>query len=281
MWAPGVPGGNGALHTYWLPVKTSLKSMVWYTGDKPTAASADTPGRWCLGMEDGAASGWPGTDWVEDILLQQAGPRQYEKWVNGTLPWTHDDVREAWRTWGEMVGAGDRERAAKLLTTGFAEDCASTGRLEHQGSFRAGHWRAAGGDYVPSAEVIPGAGPEAGAWEVSGDLAALLTDNPYARQLIRHLADPATDLPDHTVNRAATPDPGQGTLEGRIAGTLREDGPIRCWDASDAMPRTLRDAFHQAVLRHLVEPQALDEQLRHLQGLAVEQRLPVCGGGDR
>ncbi|MEV5338870.1 extracellular solute-binding protein [Streptomyces sp. NPDC052676] len=279
MWAPRVPGRTGTLHTYWLPIKTSLKSMVWYTGDKPTAPSAGDPEKWCLGMEDGAASGWPGTDWIEDILLQQAGPEQYEKWVNGTLPWTHDDVREAWRTFGEMAGAGDRERAARLLTTGFGADCATTGRLEHQGSFRAGHWRAAGGDYVPSAEVIPGAGSDAGAWEVSGDLAALLTDNPDARQLIRHLADPATDLPDHTVNRAAAPGPGQDTIEARIDRTLREDGPTRCWDASDAMPRTLRDAFHQAVLRHLVEPDTLDDRLRQLQRLTTEQRLRVCGGG--
>ncbi|MFD7459211.1 MULTISPECIES: ABC transporter substrate-binding protein [unclassified Streptomyces] len=277
MWAPEVPVEGRGTHTYWLPVKTSLKSMVWYTGEKPTVESAGAPERWCLGLEDGATSGWPGTDWVEDVLLQQAGPRAYANWVNGELAWTDPRVRKAWTTWGEMVGAGDTDRVARMLTTGFGAPCAGTGRLEHQGSFRAGHWQRQGGEYVPSAEVIPEAGPDAGAWEVSGDLAALLTPKEEARELIRYLADPETPLPDYSANKKSAPDPGQDATERRIGGILREEGRTRCWDASDAMPRTLRDAFHQAVLRHLVEPEALEEQLRELDQLSVEQNLRVCG----
>jgi alpha-glucoside transport system substrate-binding protein len=229
-------------------------------------------------MEDGATSGWPGTDWVEDILLQQAGPREYERWVNGEQGWTHPRVRKAWTTWGEMVGAGDPDRVGRMLTTGFGEACAGTGRLEHQGSFRAGHWQQQGGDYVPSAQVIPGIGPDAGAWEVSGDLAALLSPKEEARELIRYLADPDTALPAHSANKKAAPDPGQNATERRIGGILREEGRTRCWDASDAMPRTLRDAFHQAVLRYLADPDSLEAQLRELDQLSVERNLRVCSG---
>ncbi|HZF88753.1 ABC transporter substrate-binding protein [Streptomyces sp.] len=283
IWAPEVtvPGLGG--HTYWLPVKTGLKSMVWYAGDRPTTRSAAGPERWCLGMESGATSGWPGTDWVEDILLQQAGPAVYADWANGRLPWTDAAVRKAWTTWGEMAGAGGR-RAEEALTAGFGADCAP-GRLEHQGSFRAGHWQRAGGDYVHFAEVVPDAGPRAGAWEVSGDLAALLDPTPEARQLIRYLADPGTALPQHTANKAA-PEGGQGGTADEVGKILRgETGGSRCWDASDVMPRATRDAFHQAVLRYLVEPEGLDDRLRELEELdEVEelntgQELPVCGGG--
>ncbi|MFE0425814.1 extracellular solute-binding protein, partial [Streptomyces sp. NPDC058953] len=96
IWAPEVtvPGREGR-NTYWLPVKTGLKSMVWYSGERPTAESAGDPERWCLGMESGATSGWPGTDWVEDILLQQAGPRVYEKWANGGGVWSPPPRGEA------------------------------------------------------------------------------------------------------------------------------------------------------------------------------------------
>jgi alpha-glucoside transport system substrate-binding protein len=278
IWAPEVtvPDREGR-HRYWLPVKTGLKSMVWYAGQRPTVQSAAAPDRWCLGMESGATSGWPGTDWVEDILLQQAGPRVYEDWANGKLSWANDAaVRKAWTTWGEMVGAGDGRRVAQALTTGFGADC-PPGRLEHQGSFRAGHWQKAGGDYVHSSEVIPGTGPDAGAWEVSGDLAALLNPTDEARKLISHLADPGTALPDHTANKAAAPDSTEDELQEEIGEILRGEGRrTRCWDASDAMPRALRDAFQQAVLRYLVEPAELDAQLSELDKLRKPQSLPVC-----
>ncbi|MFJ6654828.1 ABC transporter substrate-binding protein [Streptomyces sp. NPDC091377] len=277
IWAPRMTVPDRAdPHTYWLPVKAGLKSMVWYTGGAPpTVESAGGAERWCLGMESGATSGWPGTDWVEDILLQQAGPQVYEEWANGRLAWTDPAVRRAWTTWGDLVGAGG-EPAGRALTTGYATDCADR-RLEHQGSFRAEHWRARGGDYVHSSEVVPGAGPDAGAWEVAGDLAALLNPTEEARQLIRYLADPGTALPAYPANEAAAPTGGlDGTREEIGAVLLGAQRQTRCWDASDVMPRPLRDAFHRAVLRHLVEPEALDTQLRELQRLNVERSLPVC-----
>ncbi|MFD9903422.1 ABC transporter substrate-binding protein [Streptomyces sp. NPDC059063] len=278
IWAPEVTIPGRGAHTYWLPVKTGLKSMVWYAGDRPDARSAGTPGRWCLGMESGATSGWPGTDWVEDILLQQAGPRVYEDWANGELPWTDDAVRKAWTTFGELAGAGRNRRVERALTTGFGADCAP-GRLEHQGSFRAAHWQRAGGDYVHSAEIVPNAGPDAGAWEVSGDLAALLDPSPEAERLIRYLADPDTALPEYTANKEAAPDGGQDSTAREIGESLRKPGEPRCWDASDTMPRTTRDAFHQAVLRFLVAPRQLDARLEELEEVRTVQDLPVCGGG--
>ncbi|MFI8951746.1 ABC transporter substrate-binding protein [Streptomyces sp. NPDC053750] len=278
FWAPEVSVPGQDAHTYWLPVKTGLKSMVWYAGHQPTAEAANPPGRWCLGMESGATSGWPGTDWVEDILLQQAGPRVYEQWAGGRLPWTDDAVRKAWTTWTDMVGAGDSARVERALTTAFAADCAP-GRLEHQGSFRAGHWQQAGGDYVHFSQVVPEAGPDAGAWEVSGDLAAVLNPTPQAEQLIRYLADPDTTLPDYTANRAATADGEQDATEREIGTVLREPGRARCWDASDAMPRTTRDAFHQAVLRTFAAPDELPARLTELERLRKPQNLPVCSAG--
>ncbi|GGV35822.1 ABC transporter substrate-binding protein [Streptomyces spectabilis] len=278
IWAPEVTIPGRGAHTYWLPVKTGLKSMVWYKDDWPDVRSPGTPGRWCLGMESGATSGWPGTDWVEDILLQQAGPRVYEDWANGELPWTDGAVRKAWTTFGELVGAGRNRRVEQALTTGFGADCAPD-RLEHQGSFRADHWDRAEGAYVHSAEIVPDAGPNDGAYEVSGDLAALLDPSPEAEQFIRYLADPDTALPEYTANKKAEPDGRQGSTKREIGELLRKPGGPRCWDASDAMPRTTRDAFHQAVLRFLVAPEHLDARLTELEAVRTVQDLPVCGGG--
>lgn len=284
VWMPKVAGEDGRERTYWLPVKTGLKSMVWHsedvTGDEVAGLAGD-PGRWCLAMASGATSGWPGTDWVEDVLLQQAGPQVYAQWATGRLPWTDPRVRKAWQTWGAMAGAGDRGRVDRVLKGDFGQDCPRQ-RLEHQGSFRDAHWKRVGGDFVHSAEVIPGARADSDHWEVSGDLATMLNATDEARKLIRFLADPDTGLPDYTANRkAAAPDGHEDPVKRKIGSILRGAQQRLCWDASDTMPPVLRDAFHQAVLRFLVAPDGLDGQLRALQALNDGRRptLPVCGAG--
>ncbi|MFJ8692197.1 ABC transporter substrate-binding protein [Streptomyces roseolilacinus] len=290
-WAPGLKGG-----VHWIPVKADLKSMVWHPGaltEAEAARIARDPGEWCLALESGATSGWPGTDWVEDVLLQQAGWETYQKWATGRLPWTDPAVSRAWTTWGDLVGAGDRRRVERALLAPYQDPwggerpaCARE-RLEHQAAFvRSGaHWTAVRGRYVHAKAVIPGARRDLTAWEVSGDLAAMLHDTPEARALIRHLADPGTTQLGFTANRAvpAGAYDGDPTTE-RIDATLRGRGTMRCWDASDAMPPAMRDAFHQAALRFLVDPGELParlavlEEVRERHGRA--EWLPsACGSG--
>ncbi len=79
--------------------KAAVKGLIWYNTanldgrrtrdlgraehDRSAAATGDTK-EWCIGVESGGASGWPGTDWIEDIVLRQAGPDVYDGWVAGT-----------------------------------------------------------------------------------------------------------------------------------------------------------------------------------------------------
>ncbi|MCI0582398.1 MAG: extracellular solute-binding protein, partial [Chloroflexi bacterium] len=72
-------------------IKAAVKGLIWYnpsvhdySGAPPAtwddlmsqaaANQGDAEALWCLGLGSGAASGWPGTDWIEDIVLRQAGP---------------------------------------------------------------------------------------------------------------------------------------------------------------------------------------------------------------
>ncbi|HEY5596456.1 MAG TPA: ABC transporter substrate-binding protein, partial [Candidatus Bipolaricaulota bacterium] len=99
----------------------SNKSLVWYnpkqfaakgygvpsTWDEMTALAAQiradggTP--WSLAVESGGASGWPGTDWIEDIMLRTAGPDLYDQWVAGTLDFSSPEVQRAWELFGEVA----------------------------------------------------------------------------------------------------------------------------------------------------------------------------------
>ncbi|MFP4312079.1 MAG: ABC transporter substrate-binding protein [Nitriliruptoraceae bacterium] len=89
---------------YGLPTNVSLKSLVWYhlptfeergyevpeTWEELLALSerivADGGTPWCIGSGADGATGWVITDWLEDIVLRDAGVEVYDRWVRGEVP---------------------------------------------------------------------------------------------------------------------------------------------------------------------------------------------------
>ncbi len=57
---------------------------------------------WCFGFESGGGTGWPGTDWIEDILVRQSGSDTYAKWVNHEIPFNDPAVVSAFDKFGEL-----------------------------------------------------------------------------------------------------------------------------------------------------------------------------------
>ncbi|MFJ4177009.1 carbohydrate ABC transporter substrate-binding protein, partial [Streptomyces sp. NPDC089733] len=89
---PWQPEAKGIEADLWVPLKADLKSIVWYREDRPPPSSPAPLTSWCIGMGDDGASGWPGSDWIEDLILQTAGPVLYERWATGDLKWTDGPV---------------------------------------------------------------------------------------------------------------------------------------------------------------------------------------------
>ena len=109
---------------YAAPLGANVKSFVWYSPqafkDKgyevpktwaellalSDKIAADNPGDevkpWCAGIESGDATGWPATDWIEDVMLRTAGPETYDKWVNA-----RDPVQRPRRRHGDRRGRQD------------------------------------------------------------------------------------------------------------------------------------------------------------------------------
>ena len=106
---------------YGFPDSINFKSAVWYsvpafeeagyeipeTYDDLIALSdqivADGKAPWCIGTGSDAATGWPATDWMEDIVLRQAGTDAYDQWVTGELPFDSPEIRAAAETFGEII----------------------------------------------------------------------------------------------------------------------------------------------------------------------------------
>ena len=117
-WADGYQlYGNVDDVQYGVPAKTDLKSLVWYqpaafeaagyevptTFDEFTAlvdemAAAGGPKPLCVGIESGQATGWTFTDWVEDMVLRQAGADVYDQWVSNEIPFDDPQIVEAMQT---------------------------------------------------------------------------------------------------------------------------------------------------------------------------------------
>ena len=52
---------------------------------------ADGATPWCIGLGSGGATGWPATDWVEDMMLRTQPPEVYDQWTTNEIPF--DDPR--------------------------------------------------------------------------------------------------------------------------------------------------------------------------------------------
>ena len=110
---------------YGIPTNINLKSMIWYPKDDFDAAGytvpetwdelialsdqivADGSTPWCVGFGSEGSSGWPATDWMEDIMLRTAGPDVYDEWYKHEIPFNDDAVPAAGERFGEvMFGEG-------------------------------------------------------------------------------------------------------------------------------------------------------------------------------
>ncbi|MFN2561143.1 MAG: ABC transporter substrate-binding protein [Jatrophihabitans sp.] len=73
------------------PIPTSLAALAAL--DVRMKADGRTP--WCLGVEDGSATGWSATDWIEQLLLDQSGTGVYNDWVSHKVKFDSAPVRQA------------------------------------------------------------------------------------------------------------------------------------------------------------------------------------------
>ncbi|MEU5366538.1 ABC transporter substrate-binding protein [Streptomyces sp. NPDC005925] len=285
--APWESTGSRSEPVYWVPVKADLKSIVWYReGNRPAAdAPAPTMENWCLGMGDDGASGWPGTDWIEDLVLQRAGPDAYERWALGKgRGWESDQVRTAWEAWAGLLGQNREVAEHALLTdhrdtpdgSGLLFDAWGGCTLEHQGSFAPSFYKddAEKAGLTDSAPLLPGGNRRDPAHEVTGDFAALFSTRPAAGELIRRLASREgqqkwAELAEvYSANRGV--EPQKGRVKEAITRRLRTG--TRCLDASDVMAPAVRDAFYEAVLLTVARAAAGDEDVG-VPGLLADVQL--------
>lgn len=251
---------------YGLWMRADPKSLVWYSPAAFESAGYNIPTSWdelmtlteriadegktpwCFGMESGEASGWVGTDWVEDILLRTAGPEVYDQWVTHEIPFNSPPVKEAMQTFGNIVRNERYVRGGVVgaISTSFGDaptplfDQPPGCYLHRQASFIT--------DFLPEtiepgkdAQIflLPGDSPNAPL--LTGGLVFAMTNNtPAAQAAIKYLTTVTPHeswaargyiSPHQAVDLATYPNEGVR----QMASVLAQAETIR-FDGSDLMP---------------------------------------------
>jgi alpha-glucoside transport system substrate-binding protein len=245
------------------------KSLVWYpkaafdaagyeipeTWDDLIAlsdqivADGDTP--WCIGIESGAATGWPATDWIEEILLRTTSLENYDAWTRGELPFSSPEVKRAAEILAEIWFNPDYVfgGTSAIVSTNFADSPAPMFEdppkcwLHKQGNFVTGFFPQgveAGVDYdffyLPPIDEAYGK-----PFLVAGDIMAMFNDRPEVRALMEYFTTPQSAsgwletggaLAAH---QTATPDMYGVDIERGIADLVLQATSFR-FDGSDLMP---------------------------------------------
>ena len=99
---------------YAAPMSANLKSLVWYSPKAFQAAGYTVPTTWadlmklsdtiakagknkpwCGGLGSGTATGWPASDWVEEVVLGKYGGDVYDQWISHQVKFSDPKIVDA------------------------------------------------------------------------------------------------------------------------------------------------------------------------------------------
>jgi len=244
-----------------------------------------------MGVESAAASGWPAADWIAEIYLKRFGPQLYDQWVNHQIPWTHESVRQAFETFGQIVGGTHYISGApqSILSTSYTLACAhpfttpARAYMNYLGDFAAGFITSQFPFARPGIDFsffpFPTLDPHyANAVTGSADLVVAMRDDEAVRQFMAYLstaqaqsiwvkrggatsANLAVNLQDYPSDVARS-----------SASMLLRAAPLR-FGADDVMPFAVEKVFWLKVQEFIANPRQLDQIL-----VAIEQVARVVYG---
>lgn len=287
--------------------RVNAKGWVWYNKPAWEAAGWDIPTSWdelmaladtmladtgiapfCDGIESGSATGWKGTDWVENIMLRTQSVDTYDQWVAGEIPFTDDAVKNAfellgdvWMTDGMTYGGPSYIAATefKVPAQGMYTDPAQCW-MHFQGSFVT--------DFFP-ADVQADLDNQVGVFmlppidgslpftlEVGGDQYVVFTghERPEVKQFIEFLGTVDSVEPWAKLGGSLFPHLGQDfswyptQLEQTMAEAITTAQAAR-FDGSDNMTEARNKAFWAGVT-DWVSGTPLDDALAEIEAQATE-----------
>ena len=285
----GVIGGKH----YFLMVKTQVKGLFWYnkkifTGTAPKTFDellALNPGQYggaknifCAGFESGAASGWPASDQIDNIIMRQSGDQIYTNWIQGKVKFTDPAIKLGYQTFlKEVSGSTVFGGSNTALSTNFAKagdplfNSPPGCLFLEQATFIANFFHqnkgvTAGTDFDFFAHPSMGKSQYDGNVNGFYDNFAMYNDTPAARKLMQYMA--TKDAQQIWANDGGT----LGAIKDlnytdpifKNAAAVASSAKNLLVTAGDFMPADMQKAFWQSLLNVTRDPSSLDAQLKHL-----------------
>ncbi|HKP55019.1 MAG TPA: ABC transporter substrate-binding protein [Chloroflexia bacterium] len=257
----------------WDEMKTLMDKIV---------ADGDTP--WCIGIESGTATGWPATDWVEDIMLRTTSLENYDKWTKNELPFTSPEVKHAVEVMSEIwlndkyVYGGTKQIVSTAFGTAPAPMFQDPPKcyLHRQGNFITSFFEQAkpgvkGGEdydffYLPPIDSQYGK-----PFLFAGDVMSAFSDRPEVRAVMEWFTTFDGVKGWVTAGGALSPhndsDPAAYTsaVDARVADLLRSATSLR-FDGSDLMPGAVgANSFWKGMTNYVSGAATLDQALQEIQ----------------
>src|SRR5712692_6347230 len=295
----GEPLNDGNL--YQIFAWGAVKGLIWYDPKNFAAKSYGVPTTyqglldlqttikgnnvtpWCITVESGSATGWAASDWLKEIVLSQAGPGVYDKWVAGTQKWSSPEIKGAFQTFGKIMGPGGSNvygGPSFVVATNFGDvgtpmfanppKC----YMLNQASFITSFFTSVNPSLQPVTDFnffpLPDINPQfTGAHVVSGDSFSMFKDTPQARKLMQYLttAEAQTIWVKRggklAVNKQVPLDSYPDPLSKESA-QLIVNTKIGKYDATDNMPADMKAAAWADLVKFIQNQGQLDTLLAHL-----------------
>lgn len=268
---------------YAAPMLANLKGYVWYSPAKFKEWGVQVPktwdelltltqtiqeksgtAPWCAGFASEAASGWPGTDWIEDLVLRQSGPEVYDQWVANKVKFTDAPIKDAFDAVGKILlnpayvnaGFGDVQSINSVAFADVAAKVADgTCAMTHQASFLSANFltvkNAAGQTptVAPDGDVyaflLPGIKEGELAVEGGGEFVAAFSEDANVQKVVEYMSTP--EFANARVklggvisaNKGADPSLASSEFLTEAMKVLQDPTTTLRFDASDLMPATV------------------------------------------
>jgi alpha-glucoside transport system substrate-binding protein len=233
---------------------------------------------WSIGFEAGGDTGWPGTDWIQQIVLNEAGAEVYDAIVDGSMKFTDPKMKDAWQKFGQ-IALGDKMTAqggaAGILATNFQDssylpfESAPRAAMLYLGGFAGGFIKkqfpnlVAGEDY----DFFPWPG---GGVTGAANIAYAFNASDTTKSLMKYLA--GADAQQIWVERggftSVNSDVGKDAYPDDVArkqaAQLSEADLFR-FDLDDAIGGALQQAYFTGITQYLQNPNQLDQILQSIE----------------
>ncbi len=285
---------------YGLLVSANVKSLVFYPKKAWAKAGYQAPESiddlnaltekiksdgntpWCMGIESDTATGWPATDWMEDLVMRYGGAEEYNKWVKHEIKFDSPLVREAAAefeklmfTDGNVLGGRKAIASTNFGTAGNPMFDAKPGCwMYKQGSFITGFFpKKIVADLDANVGVFGFPPAEAGGENPvlgGGDMAMLLDESQSSKDVMKMLAE--TDIGNEAAKNSSFISPHKDFDAANYANDLTRqvakvgtDATTLLFDGSDQMPGEVgAGTFWKDMTAWIAGQESLDDALKNI-----------------